>query len=114
MPPILFVSTSFLFHLQNSTAPREEAEEERRTIEERTMHPGAVAVGVGAAGRAVMDVRAAARASIILGLAMAAIALVAATMIKPSNFHAQVRSSTNSTRQSPSAGTDRSTIDGTN
>ncbi|KAM0916178.1 hypothetical protein ACQ4PT_010279 [Festuca glaucescens] len=48
------------------------------------MHPGAVAVG--AAGGAVMEVRAAARAGIILGLAMVAIALVAATI----NFHAQI------------------------
>ncbi|XP_051193194.1 uncharacterized protein [Lolium perenne] len=51
------------------------------------MHPGAVAVG--AAGGAVMEVRAVARAGIILGLAMAAIALVAAT-INPSDFHAQI------------------------
>jgi hypothetical protein len=50
------------------------------------MHPAGAA-----AGGAVRAVRAVARANIILGLAMAAIALVAATMFNPGDFHAQVR-----------------------
>ena len=55
------------------------------------MHPdpaGAVPV----AGGAGVDVRAAARANIVLGLAVAAIALVAATINPAGDFHrAQVR-----------------------
>ncbi|XP_051201763.1 uncharacterized protein [Lolium perenne] len=47
------------------------------------MHPAGAA-----AGGAVRAVRAVARANIILGLAMAAIALVAATMFNPGDFHA--------------------------
>ncbi|CAM0955655.1 unnamed protein product [Alopecurus aequalis] len=53
------------------------------------MHP-AGAAAAEAAGGAFMDARAAARATIILGLAMAAIALVAAT-INPADFHAQAQ-----------------------
>jgi hypothetical protein len=44
----------------------------------------------GAAGGVVKDLRAAARANIVLGLAMAAMALVAATT-NPSDFHAQAQ-----------------------
>jgi hypothetical protein len=50
------------------------------------MHPAGAA-----AGGAVRAVRAVARANIILGLAMAAMALVAATMFNPGDFHAHVR-----------------------
>ncbi|XP_071676407.1 uncharacterized protein [Lolium perenne] len=49
------------------------------------MHPA----GAAAAGGAVRGVRAVARANIILGLAMAAMALVTAT-INPGDFHAQI------------------------
>jgi hypothetical protein len=56
-----------------------------------------------------MEVRAVARAGIILGLAMAAIALVAAT-INPSDFHAQVLLQTPLILNLPPPGTDGSTV----
>ena len=75
---------------------------------EEGMHPdpaGAVPV----AGGAGLDVRAAARVNIVLGLAVAAIALVAATINPAGDFHrAQVRTNFNSS--APQCRTDRSTV----